>query len=75
MGRAIFTRTNKLGAFHLANMNGEEIDHTWNGDTTLRLQFFYKFYDRNRLVFTFQSFNTNVNELQSYSTQGKPFTG
>ena len=38
------------------------------GDTTLRLQFFYKFYDRSRLVFTFQSFNTNVNELHSFST-------
>ena len=53
-------------------MNGEEIDHTWNmrlyGDTTLRLQFFYKFYDRNRLDFTFQNFNTNVNELHSFST-------
>jgi hypothetical protein len=27
-GPYIITRTNKLGAFHLANMNGEEIDHT-----------------------------------------------
>jgi len=29
-GPYLITRTNKLGAFHLANMNGEEIDHTWN---------------------------------------------
>jgi len=28
-GPYLITRTNKLGAFHLAN-NGEEIDHTWN---------------------------------------------
>ena len=27
-GPYLITRTNKLGAFHLANMNGEEIDHT-----------------------------------------------
>jgi hypothetical protein len=29
-GPYLITRTNKLGAFHLADMNGEEIDHTWN---------------------------------------------
>ena len=29
-GPYLITRTNKLGAFHLANMNGEDIDHTWN---------------------------------------------
>ena len=28
-GPYLITRRNKLGAFHLANMNGEEIDHTW----------------------------------------------
>ena len=27
-GPYLITRTNKMGAFHLANMNGEEIDHT-----------------------------------------------
>ena len=27
-GPYLITRTNTLGAFHLANMNGEEIDHT-----------------------------------------------
>jgi hypothetical protein len=29
-GPYLITKTNKLEAFHLANMNGEEIDHTWN---------------------------------------------
>ena len=29
-GPYLISRTNKMGAFHLANMNGEEIDHTWN---------------------------------------------
>ena len=29
-GPYVITRTNKLGSFHLADMNGKEIDHTWN---------------------------------------------
>ena len=29
-GPYLITRTNKLGSFHLADMNGKEIDHTWN---------------------------------------------
>ena len=35
-GPYLITRTNKLGAFHLANMNGEEIDHTWNFEALRR---------------------------------------
>jgi hypothetical protein len=29
-GPYLITRTNKLGSFYLADMNREEIDHTWN---------------------------------------------
>lgn len=29
-GPFIITRTNKPGSFHLANLKGEELTHTWN---------------------------------------------
>ena len=35
-GPYLITRTNKLGSFDLADMNGKEIDHTWNNEALRR---------------------------------------
>ena len=52
----LITRTNKLGSFHLADMNGKEIDHTQNIEALQRYYpqtFITKTLEVEQLFFTF----------------------
>jgi hypothetical protein len=76
-GPYLITRTNKLGSFHLENMNVEEINHTWNIKALRRYYpLVSKIYFRSTLVLSLYKFQFKCKmSCTLFPLRGRPSQG